>query len=548
MAQTPHGNSCPRNWLVRASLLVCSLLVILVATGTGIAAACHGKWWPIVFLPVLCVAAMILLVTLLVLAMLAMAVSKVFPWAWAREGSLKHIPFDESVRVSRIHWLLDTLPPTLYIDDYTVMTEVSDLREMREGDHCIVGVNVFHNLSPRVDAIVSRLTSLELLPLRVYHHFVLVDSVDRLTAEGLPLRADGKPVRIAEFSETFPGGLRRITVNGYRPVDLWRGLQELLASPARYHTPPLSTYLPAQRRKGCRGNGIFRLHQELSEEQRRRTCRAALALASSPAGQDAPSLPSYGLLTANCEHVSFSLSAQSQRWISPQVSHMVWCTFRLLLQVGSLFWLVGLSWVGTFTDEPHLHAVLAALYHLLSTVPVLLQTQVHLVRSAVNLTQRRLELGQVTYNYLIIKESVRTVVVGGISVATLALMPRMVWDTNCVGLASFISLTIYPASSILFNLSLQVLVRTSQRAGVGVPVVLFDDLRSSSTDSICDTDVPDTDLFDADSPGNVDGFRSDLDAEDLFADSAKISHTTAERLVGMSATPRKRATRECRGD
>lgn len=532
---------------MRASLLVGSLLVILVATGTGIAAACQGKWWPIVFLPVLCVAAMILLVSLLVLVILAIAVPKVFPWACAR-GSLQNIPFDESVRISRIHWLVDTLPPTLYIDDYTVMTEVSDLREMREGDHCIVGVNVLHNLSPRVDAIVSRLTSLELLPLRVYHHFVLVDSVDRLTADGLPLRADGKPVCIAEYSETFPGGLHRITVNGYRPANLWRGLQELLESPARYSTPPLSSYLPPQRRKGNRGNGIFRVHQELSEEQRRQTCKAALALASSSAGEDAPSLPSYGLLTANCEHVSFSLSAQSQRWISPQVSHMFWCTFRLLLQVGSLFWLAGLFWLGKFTDEPHLHAVLAALYHLLSTVPVLLQTQVHLVRTAVNLTKRRLELGQVTYNYLIIKESVRTAVVGGISVTTLALMPRMVWDTNCVHLASLITLTIYPASSILFNISLQVLVRTSQRAGVGVPVVLFDDLRSASTDSMCDTDVPDTDLPDADSSGNVVGFRSDSDAEDMFAEGAKISHPTAENLVGMSAKFRKRATRERRGD
>ena len=141
-----------------------------------------------------------------------------------------------------------------------------------------------------------------------------------------------------------------------------------------------------------------------------------------------------------------------------------------------------------------------------------------------------------TYDYLIVKETVRAVVVTGLSTGTLALMPRMVWDTGCVKLATGISLVtcaIAPRSapdaaltltsrpgpkgtsidaagpphalvshqsaatpralttrrppprrslglySLIFNVACQLVVRGLLRARVGVPVVLFDDLRAA---------------------------------------------------------------------
>ena len=57
------------------------------------------------------------------------------------------LPFDESVRVSHIDWCecQDAMPPTLYVDDWTVLREVVNPYTLRAGDHCIVSVNVLHN-------------------------------------------------------------------------------------------------------------------------------------------------------------------------------------------------------------------------------------------------------------------------------------------------------------------------------------------------------------------------------------------------------------------
>jgi len=406
-------------------------------------------------------------------------------------SKLKKMQFDESIRISDVHWQSCTLPPTLYVDDYSVMTEVSNLRTLREGDHCVVGLNVLHNLFPMVDAWVSRLTSLEALPIRLYHHFVIVDSVADVTEDG-PVRADGAPVRIAEFSETPAGAYRRITADGYKPSKILSKTIALLASPAQYHLPPLVSYLPPSRRKGCRGNGIFLIHQELSDEQRRQTRNAALALADG-LREPAEGL-TYRLMTGNCEHIANMVNAQTQRSVSPQVSHQLWCGIRILLQVVSMFFLATLS-LAPFEECPYIQSLLAAVYHLFGTVPVVAQTQVHLVRTCVNLTQRRHTLGQVAYNYLIVKETVRAMVVGGTSITALALMPRFVWDTNCLRTACFISLTVYGGTSVIFNLTVQVLVRALLKANIGVPVLLFDDLRNvkqkdTGADSISEASEP----------------------------------------------------------
>ena len=93
---------------------------------------------------------------------------------------LRDIPLDDSVQIVGLHWHrrgshhgenCKLNLPTLYVDGYTVMREVTDLRTLREGDHCLVGLPhaVFRTLSPSVDTLLARITSWEALPVPTYH-------------------------------------------------------------------------------------------------------------------------------------------------------------------------------------------------------------------------------------------------------------------------------------------------------------------------------------------------------------------------------------------
>merc|ERR1712232_736012 len=61
----------------------------------------------------------------------------------------------------------------------------------------------------------------------------------------------------------------------------------------------------------------------------------------------------------------------------------------------------------------------------------------------------------------------------------LAAMPKLVWDTHHVCFACLLSLSVYGLTSMIFNVSNQIVVRTLLRLGVGVPVPIFQDLRNT---------------------------------------------------------------------
>ena len=252
---------------------------------------------------------------------------------------------------------------------------------MRQGDHCVVGVNLLHKLWRWSDATCNMLTSWGVVTF--YHHFVLVDSVASISETGEPLRWDGKPCRVAEFSDTVAGAWSTIARDGYRPLTLLRHAFTYLRAPAKLHLPPLNDYLPLD------GRGVFVVAQQLTTEQRRQTADAALALvAATP-----ESKPSYQLFKSNCEHVAWMLDPTLRRWVSPQVPHNLWILFRLLLQTISLGWLVVLHVADH--QRTWVHALAASAYHLLSTVPVGTQAHVCLVRKCVNLTRRQ-SAGQIS--------------------------------------------------------------------------------------------------------------------------------------------------------
>jgi hypothetical protein len=105
--------------------------------------------------------------------------------------------------------------PMLYMDGKTIIREVFDLSSMRRGDHCLIALNLFQSMSKHLDALVSLLGSWELISL--YHHFIVMDDVCSVDLNGVPLRADGRPVTIGEFSNTVPAGIKGAVNLGSAP-------------------------------------------------------------------------------------------------------------------------------------------------------------------------------------------------------------------------------------------------------------------------------------------------------------------------------------------
>lgn len=277
--------------------------------------------------------------------------------------------FDESVRLVRLHWATrdghQSDLPTLFLDDYTVLSEVRDLRSLVEGDHCVAPVNILHTLFGWFDRFLFELASWEVrsqssgprscaprsapapsarhaarrqltlpaasecplpapssqaLPLRLHHHFIILDTVFDVTADG-PVTKSGRPVRVAEYSDSFPNAWRRICPGFEFPRGLYRtGLRQVLANaqdvltePAKMHAPLLRDYVP-HLLTGAAPRGLFVVqYEQWTAEDRRRIRDRARALVG------APSHPTYRIFTSNCEHFTWSVKGGDARWVSPQV-------------------------------------------------------------------------------------------------------------------------------------------------------------------------------------------------------------------------------------
>lgn len=143
---------------------------------------------------------------------------------------------------------------------------------------------------------------------------------------------------------------------------------------------------------------------------------------------------------------------------------------------------------------PYAVCVAAALFHLFSTIPVALQIQVSLLRACVNLVRRRYlgELEQGPFDFLIIKESSRGVLVMLLAVGIISCMPRLVWETqgHRLFLAEALSLTALPAANLTFSFCAWAVVRVWLRAGLGVPIPKFEDVRHRQLHpKVCEDEV-----------------------------------------------------------
>ena len=158
--------------------------------------------------------------------------------------------------------------------------------------------------------------------------------------------------------------------------------------------------------------------------------------------------------------------------VAVQVSYHGWNALRFSVQFLSLGCLFALA----SPLGPLWRTLFEATYHLFATLPVVCQLVASLVRTTIHLTLRRDALG-VAYHYLVVKEACRGCIVGALTVGALSLTPRLVGLTSRFKLASLLTLTVFGASNLLFNLAHQAFVRAMVASGMGVPVPIFRDLR-----------------------------------------------------------------------
>eukprot|EP00656_Telonema_subtile_P031826 TRINITY_DN3485_c0_g1_i2.p1 TRINITY_DN3485_c0_g1~~TRINITY_DN3485_c0_g1_i2.p1 ORF type:complete len:236 (+),score=48.25 TRINITY_DN3485_c0_g1_i2:105-812(+) len=174
--------------------------------------------------------------------------------------------------------------------------------------------------------------------------------------------------------------------------------------------------------------------------------------------------PPFNVFRRNCEHSTNNIiRGKSRSWQSPQVSYVFWNGFRMLASLIGIVFLynMGMLCFDKFCAQWPLGALLG--YHLFTSVPVLLQCTVHLVRSVYNLNSYRANgssvLSRDDYLHLLAKEVGRFVSVGAGTLAVIALMPTMIFDTGHVLGACFICTIAFLSWNLLFSIAAQSVTR-----------------------------------------------------------------------------------------
>lgn len=338
-------------------------------------------------------------------------------------------------------------PPRVYLDHTTLIREVYDVTALRRGDHCLTSLNPMRIVSPTLDYLISILGSMELS--YFFHHFIIVDDVDHIDEQGVPRTADGKLVDIVEYSNTpseafaeinilsggniFQGNVLRI------PGVIWR----FMFNKASCHRAALADYGDTQH--------IYKVVEQPTAEQRERVVTKALELTT----QYQP----YNIMLNNCEHAAMHMRTGEKR--SYNVELGLWCCFRLILCC------VGLIFLNSIASVCHerlcLNYPLGALfaYHFFTSVPTGLQVVITYAKLHKSIWRQYLEglIDRDDCYHLLAKELARVIVVGGLTILTISLMPRMINDTSCFYMACFLCVYAYWTSDLIYNFLAQCVMR-----------------------------------------------------------------------------------------
>lgn len=364
-------------------------------------------------------------------------------------GGGGHAPADRAPLRARSPAELSKLPYRLYVDNETLVEPIHDLTTLRRGDHCMVGLNPVRKVSPLIDATFVWLSTWEVWPL--FHHFVMFDDVAALDADGVPVRADGQPAMICEYSNTPAAAFKQVRQHGL--MYLWRNL-------APFGKLPLHDYQDSRH-----AHGLMRIVRHYTDAERDEILKRLDRLLTD--------YESYSLWFRNCEHAANAATLHGSdaaapptsgtpAWVSQQVSFVLFTLARFTLQLVGTYCLYRLSLfagdmalVFPWLDEAYHVKRDVAFYHVFATVPVALQVLIQLGKAVRNLARKRRKgsLGPEMYRHLLGKEIARAVIVGLVSTTLLVLLPRLMHDLELTVVAACVLLVFsYMTSSLAFTL------------------------------------------------------------------------------------------------
>lgn len=337
------------------------------------------------------------------------------------------------------------LPPRMYVDQKTIIREVSSVVELRKGDHCMVTLNVLRCLHPRIDYLVSLFGgSFDLC--KFYHHFVVLDDVASVDANGIPRNQDGQLAAICEFTNTLPLAVEQLRVaSGGQPSQLPRCIMDFLGDVAKIRRVALADYGDMPH--------IFRVEENLSEESRQRIVVHAIQLLENP--------PKYHPILRNCEHAT-NLVTSKREFTSPQVPFASWVFARACL---SLLGMRFLHIIGADCYERHCmtYPIWAfCAYSICTIAPVVCQGALQFCLS-VRFAYKSYMSSVITlddFYHLVVKEFMRVLVVCGIAISALLLIPAAVLRRGSTGcLVSCMVVIVYWVADAVFNIFVALSIR-----------------------------------------------------------------------------------------
>lgn len=301
------------------------------------------------------------------------------------------------------------VPPRVYVDNRTIIREVTDVRQLRKGDHCMVAINLVRSVSPTMDYFVSFLGSIELIPF--YHHFIMIDDVDHVDEQGIPRTSAGELAQIVEYANTIPEAIMEVkTMSLGSLLNLPGAVTRFILNKSHCHQLALADYGDTPH--------LYTVVESLTPEDRTRIVSEALQLVKNPFR--------YHFLLSNCEHVTNKISTGN--FTSPNVHFLLWNMFRMALCCSGLLLLhasAGTCYHRLCAAGLPLWAMVA--YHLFATVPVVLQASISYLLVAQSVWRQHAQalIDRDDFLHLMGKELGRLVMVGGTVAAAFSLMPTL---------------------------------------------------------------------------------------------------------------------------
>lgn len=334
-------------------------------------------------------------------------------------------------------------PPRVYLDNQTLIREVTDVTSLRHGDHCLTALNPCRIISPKLDYMISLLGNLELS--YYFHHFIVCDDVHHMDEQGVPRTADGKIVQIVEYSNTPIEALVELkTLCSGNILRFPGALCRFLFNKASCHQAALADYGDTPH--------IYRIvEQTVSLEERGRIVKEAIDMTKV--------YQPYNLMLNNCEHAANTVHYGEVR--SHNAESILWSIFRICLCCVGLIFLnaIAAACYNRFCMGYPIWALLA--YHLFTSVPVGLQTTITYAKLYANVWRQYhgAVIDRDDCYHILAKEFGRVIVVGGLAIVTITLMPKMIQDTQLLALACALCFFAYLLSDLLYNVLAQAVMR-----------------------------------------------------------------------------------------